>query len=629
MKAKKKSSRSHSNLFLGLECGGTRTVAIVADSRGHCVFRRERMGSANLRLLSRAQLAELFREIAHEIPNPDSVGIGMAGVIEESERNLIKSTAGSIWPRVPCWAGNDLETALAAASIGNGTEQVIRVIVVSGTGASCFGRDLKGKTVLTGGWGHLVGDRGGGHYIALRALQKIFQTLDETGHWPALGSRFLRAAQLNSPNELISWLHGCSKGAVAALAREVFDAERVGDFLAQQVLRDASAGLAQSAAACIGRLSRPGQQVEVFFTGSILVRQPGFARRVNADLTRLCPGVHVGLLEREGAWGAVCQARGLFYSSHPQHADASADFNPDPVNFEPGNPRGSIAIPEAVGGLSPTELRNPRSAHLDRLGVDAAVELMLREESMISKALLEEKPRIVKAINLIVRALESGGRLIYAGAGTSGRIGVLDASECPPTFNVTPERVQAIMAGGQRALWGSHEDAEDDSHSGAHAIICRAVGPKDVVVGIAASGRTPFVWGALQQARELGAKTILVCFNPNLRFDDRTRPTLMIAPVTGPEVLTGSTRLKAGTATKLLLNMFSTLAMVRLGKVVENLMVDVQPTNSKLRDRAVRIVVELTGTTPEKARAALERHNWRVPAALNALGRKPPVAFRV
>jgi N-acetylmuramic acid 6-phosphate etherase len=629
MKAKKKPSRSHSNLFLGVECGGTRTVAIVADARGHCLFRRERMGSANLRLLSRTQLAELFREIAHEIPNPDSIGIGMAGVIEESERNLIKSTAARIWPGIPCWAGNDLETALAAASIGNRTEQVIRVIVVSGTGASCFGRDLKGKSVLTGGWGHLVGDCGGGHYIALRSLQKVFQTLDETGHWPALGSRLLRAAQLNSPNELISWLHGCSKGAVAALAREVFDAERAADSLAQEVLKATSAGLAQSAAACIGRLARPGQPVEVFFTGSILVRQPGFARRVGADLRKLYPGVRVALLEREGAWGAVCQARDLFFSSRPQHAVVSATFNPDPVNFQPLNQRGSVSIPVAVGGLSPTEMRNPRSAHLDRLSVDAAVALMLREESVISKALLDEKPRIVKAIHLIVRALESGGRLIYVGAGTSGRIGMLDASECPPTFNVPPERVQAIMAGGHRALWDSHEDVEDDGHSGAQAVICRAVGPKDVVMGIAASGRTPFVWGALQQARDLGAKTILVCFNPNLRMNARTRPTLIIAPVTGPEVLTGSTRLKAGTATKLLLNMFSTLAMVRLGKVVENLMVDVQPTNSKLRDRAVRILVDLAGTTPEKARAALERHNWSVPAALSALGRNLPVSFRV
>ena len=593
------------------------------------MFRRERMGSANLRLLSKSQLSDLFREIAHEIPNPDAIGIGMAGVIQESERNLIKTTAGSIWPDIPCWAGNDLETALAAVPIRSDTDPVVRVIVVSGTGASCFGRDLKGRSVLTGGWGHLVGDRGGGHYIALRALQMVFQTLDKTGRWPALGSRLLRAAQLNSPNELISWLHGCSKGAVAALAREVFDAERAGDRLAQSVLKDAASSLAESASACIGRLARPGQKVEVSFTGSILVRQPGFARRVKAYLVKLRPGVSVGLLEREGAWGAVCQARELFYSAHPHAVEGSGAVVANTLNFEPLDGRGSIYIPDSVGGLSPTERRNPRSAHLDRLSVGSSVKLMLGEEAAVSNALLKEQSKIVKAINLIVRALNRGGRLIYVGAGTSGRIGVLDASECPPTFNVAPDRVQAIMAGGQRALWDSREDAEDDSHSGAHAVICRAVGPNDVIVGIAASGRTPFVWGALQQARKLGAKTVLVCFNPDLRFSNRIRPTLVIAPAIGPEVLTGSTRLKAGTATKLLLNMFSTLAMVRLGKVVENLMVDVQPTNEKLRDRAVRIVQELTGATPEKARNALERHHWRVPSALAALGRKPPVAFRI
>jgi N-acetylmuramic acid 6-phosphate etherase len=232
--------------------------------------------------------------------------------------------------------------------------------------------------------------------------------------------------------------------------------------------------------------------------------------------------------------------------------------------------------------------------------------------------LLREQGKIVKAIEMITDSLRRGGRLMYVGAGTSGRIGLLDASECPPTFNVSPDSVQAIMAGGREALWGSFESAEDDAEAGASAVVGRGVSKKDVVIGIAASGRTPFVWGALHAAKAAGAKTILVCFNPELEFDRETAPALVIAPKIGPEILTGSTRLKAGTATKLLLNMFTTLSMVQLGKVVENLMVDVQPTNVKLRDRAVRIVRELTGLSREEAQAALERTNWSVKKALGA-----------
>jgi N-acetylmuramic acid 6-phosphate etherase len=186
---------------------------------------------------------------------------------------------------------------------------------------------------------------------------------------------------------------------------------------------------------------------------------------------------------------------------------------------------------------------------------------------------------------------------------------------------MSPDTVQAIMAGGREALWGSFEAAEDDAPAGAQALAHRGVSAKDVVVGIAASGRTPFVWGALHAARKAGAKTILVCFNPELEFTPETTPTLVIAPKIGREILTGSTRLKAGTATKLLLNVFSTLAMVQLGKVVENLMVDVQPTNAKLRDRALRILQELTGASAEAASEALVRSRWSVKKALLHLRR--------
>jgi len=218
-----------------------------------------------------------------------------------------------------------------------------------------------------------------------------------------------------------------------------------------------------------------------------------------------------------------------------------------------------------------------------------------------------------------VHAFRSGGRLFYVGAGSSGRIGTLDASECPPTFRVSPDQVQAIMAGGQEALWQSIEGAEDDAAAGAASVRFRGVSNKDVIVGIAASGRTPFVWGALHEAQRRDASTILLCFNPNLRFRREQKPDLILAFDLGPEVLTGSTRLKAGTATKLVLNLFTTLSMVRLGKVESNLMVDLNPSNIKLRQRAVRIVRELTGVDEAEAIQVLQSNSWVVKRALEKL----------
>jgi N-acetylmuramic acid 6-phosphate etherase len=247
------------------------------------------------------------------------------------------------------------------------------------------------------------------------------------------------------------------------------------------------------------------------------------------------------------------------------------------------------------------------------------VALMIDEESRIGKALRAERRKIQRGVELVVAAFRRGGRLFYVGAGTSGRLGVLDAAECPPTFRVPPERVQGIIAGGLEALWRSVEGAEDSAQAGAAAVGYRGVNERDVVVGIAASGRTPFVWGALNAAKERGARTILLCFNPNLEIPKAIRPDVVIAPDVGPEVLTGSTRLKAGTATKIVLNTLTTLAMVRMGKVVSNLMVDLNASNRKLRERAVRIVQAVTGADATAAHAALEKSKWIVKSACQRL----------
>jgi len=271
---------------------------------------------------------------------------------------------------------------------------------------------------------------------------------------------------------------------------------------------------------------------------------------------------------------------------------------------------------------SPTEQRHPRSMKLDQLSLGKAIALMSSEDEKIPAAILAEREKIERAIKLIVRSFKSGGRLFYVGAGTSGRLGVLDASECPPTFRSDPEMVQGIIAGGQTALWRAAEGAEDDAAAGARAIEARGVSRLDTVVGIAASGRTPFVWGALDEAKRRGASTVMLALNPHLKIPRAHRPDVFIAPNIGPEILTGSTRLKSGTATKLILNMFTTLAMVRIEKVVGNLMVDLKPTNVKLRDRAMRIVKMLSGTDEAGASKALERSDWVIKDALGLVKQK-------
>jgi N-acetylmuramic acid 6-phosphate etherase len=258
---------------------------------------------------------------------------------------------------------------------------------------------------------------------------------------------------------------------------------------------------------------------------------------------------------------------------------------------------------------------------LDRMSAVAAVELMLTEEAKVTRALLSQRRKIAGIVNKITGALKDGGRLFYVGAGTSGRLGVLDASECPPTFRSDPDQIQGIIAGGERALRHAVEGAEDDFGGGGKEMEARKCGRRDIVVGIAASGTTPFVWGALCKARKQGAGTVMVCFNPKLRVPAELKPDVLLAVDLGPEVLTGSTRLKAGTATKLLLNTFTTLAMARLGKVMSNLMVDVNPSNVKLRARAARITSQLTGCTEQEATRALEACGWVVKKAVANLKR--------
>ncbi|MGX2947313.1 N-acetylmuramic acid 6-phosphate etherase [Frederiksenia canicola] len=251
-----------------------------------------------------------------------------------------------------------------------------------------------------------------------------------------------------------------------------------------------------------------------------------------------------------------------------------------------------------------TEQRNPNSMDLDQLSALEIVQLMNNEDKQVSLAIEKCLPQIAQTVEKIVAAFQSGGRLIYIGAGTSGRLGVLDASECPPTFGVSPEMVKGIIAGGDKALRNPIEGAEDNPQAGMNDLQAIDFSAKDVLVGLAASGRTPYVMGALHYAKSLGATTISIASNPNCAMSQLS--DIAIETVVGAEVLTGSSRLKSGTAQKLVLNMLTTASMVLIGKCYQNLMVDVQASNQKLIARAVRIVMQATDCTKSEAESALQ-----------------------
>jgi N-acetylmuramic acid 6-phosphate etherase len=275
--------------------------------------------------------------------------------------------------------------------------------------------------------------------------------------------------------------------------------------------------------------------------------------------------------------------------------------------------RSGKAIFRELGRLV-TEQRNPRSKNLDKLSTSQILKLMNREDRRVPLAVGREIPKISRAVDLIVERLSRGGRLIYVGAGTSGRLGVLDATECPPTFGTPRTLVQGIIAGGRRALVRSIEGSEDDAAAAKLALRKRRVSEKDVVVGIMASRRTPYAIGGLEYARKVGAATIAVTANPaggtTLKCD------VVIAPRVGPEVLTGSTRLKAGTAQKLVLNMLTTGAMVRLGKVYENLMVDLRTASRKLEERTKRVFMTITGASYDETGPWLKRAGGSLKVAI-------------
>ena len=589
--------------LLGIEGGGTRTSALLVEGTD-TVLASFAVGPGNLQLLNGEELSALLASIRAQLPvQPDRIGIGMAGVRSAADRERLRRAVAATWPNTPSTVGDDLILALEAGEWP--TDCAAQVLQLSGTGSCCLGRHRNGASVKVGGRGHIIGDRGSACDIAVHALRSTVTISDIDADWPRLGADMVAFLQMNDPESLIEWSMTASKAEIASLAQVVFEAAATRqDDIAVAILRRASERLSKDAVHCAARVAQPGEKVQFLLNGSTLLKNGWFADEVTAKILAARPGSEVVRLARPGTWGAIAMAR-----------QAGTQAEPKTIAAVKSKPSAWRPVANA-----PTEGRNPKSAGFAEMPLADAINLMLSEDATLPGKVLAESAHIEWTVNEVARAFASGGRLIYCGAGTSGRLGVLDASECPPTFRTPASLVQGIIAGGRSALWSAVEGAEDDEAAGVRSIASRSVTSKDVVIGISASGHAPFIWGCLAEARRRGAKTVLVACNPGYR--DHPLLDRAILPDTGAEVLTGSTRLKAGTATKLVLNLITTLALARSGKVMSNLMVDLNPSNTKLRDRATRIVQELAQVDASAARQALETHGWVIRQALSFLARK-------
>lgn len=573
-------NRVSKQFILGIDGGATKTNWALCEIKSHALRPVEEghLGPGSMKLLEPKALRRLLSVLPREASH---VGVFLAGCATLQDRHRLGEIASCVWPEAIIRVGSDRESGFAAA-FGNDDG----IAVIAGTGSAVTGR-LAGHEDRAGGWGHLLGDSGGGYDLAIRALRRVLFDFDTGSLITALAREILRTLGLNSLRELTNWAQSAQKNDLARLTPLLFEREAE----AGEILEEGAQALARLAAAVCRRLEFHRPPVQLM--GGVFLNQPLYVRMFAKAMKQEWPGSRVSLCQTPASLGAAFLA-GKASNILPQSAETLVENS----------------LHRAI-----TEQSNPRSRHLDRMSTRDLVWLFVREERRVEEALAQHVNALTNAVELATRLLEKGGRLFYAGAGTSGRLGVLDASEMPPTFGVPPDRVQAIIAGGAPAIQASVEGAEDDIRGGTLAVQERGVTKGDVVCGITASGRTPFVRGALEAAKAVGAATILLTCNPSREKGDIPADVELDLP-TGPELITGSTRLKAGTATKVALNILSSCTMIRLGRVQGNLMACLQPANKKLRDRATRIVAERLGLSATEARNRLQCANWDIRNAL-------------
>jgi N-acetylmuramic acid 6-phosphate etherase len=590
--------------ILGVEGGGTKTAwvlveAVTSGSDTGTEFRildQGKLPPSNLRLTTPERLREVFAELPKQV---DRAGIFVAGCSTEEDHRSLALICRDIWPNAKIVTGSDRDSGLAAAlDHGDG------IVVNAGSGSSVTGR-RNDRIERAGGWGHILGDTGGGYFLSIEALRLILREYDLHRGEMQFTAKILHALSLNNLDELVRWAQTADKMEIAMLAPVVFEAAAGGDACVNEIVEEGARVLCEFTEAVASRLRLLAPKVALM--GGLFYRDSIYTHAFRRRLKKNLPDARVNVAERPPEFGAAWLAaekvdRVVFQSKLREIEDLAAAL---------------------------TEQRNPRSENLEKMSARQLAELFVEEEKFVEDALRGATGVLARAIEIVTESLRNHGRLFYVGAGSSGRIGILDASEIPPTFSASPDLVQGIIAGGTTALYRSVEGAEDEESAGTLALRERGIRNGDVVIGITASGRTPFVLGAVSHAKSLGAKTILLTCNPAVAAGvDRGAPQpaavatnidLVIALAVGPEILTGSTRLKAGTATKAALNIISTGAMVALGKVRGNLMIDLHTTSAKLRDRAVRVVVDLAKCDYESARRKLEAADWNLRAVVEKL----------
>jgi N-acetylmuramic acid 6-phosphate etherase len=597
--------------ILGVEGGGTKTAWVLIEAVAGAVepgsqwtiLEKGKLPASNFRLTPLERLRAILAELPKEIVR---AGVFLAGCATEEDRRALREICLDMWPDAQIVTGSDRDSGLAAAlDHGDG------IVVNAGSGSSVTGR--RGDRIeRAGGWGHILGDAGGGYFLSIQALRLILREHDLQR--PALGftAKILHALALSNFDELVRWVQTADKMEIATLAPVVFEAAAGGDAGTMEIIDEGARVLCEYTEAVADRLHLLAPKVVLM--GGLFHRDSIYTHAFRRRLKKNLPDARVAAAERAPEFGAAWLAA---------EAHEHTEFHPKSSKI--------ATVPQGLG-LALTEQRNPRSETLEKMNPQELVHLFIEEEKFVQDALRTAAADLARAIEIVTESLGSGGRLFYIGAGSSGRIGVLDASEIPPTFGAPTYLVQGVIAGGITALHRSVEGAEDEQSTGALALDERGMKPGDVVIGITASGRTPFVRGALARANSLGARTILLTSNPSVAAGgppaeqkvaagtaastEHLNVDLVITLAVGPEILAGSTRLKAGTATKVALNIISTGAMIGLGKVRGNLMIDLHTTSTKLRDRAVRIVADLTQRDYESARRLLEANEWNLRATL-------------
>ena len=593
--------------ILGVEGGGTKTAWVLVErplsgagesGSQWVILDQGKLPPSNLRLTTPERLREIFAGLPREV---DRAGVFLAGCGTEEDGQSLALICRDIWPNAKIVTGSDRDSGLAAA-----LDHADGIVVNAGSGSSVTGR--RGDRIeRAGGWGHILGDTGGGYFLSIEALRLILREYDLHRGEMQFTVKILHALSLNNLDELVRWAQTADKMEIAMLAPVVFEAAAGGDPCVIAIIEEGARVLCEYTEAVASRLHLLAPKVVLM--GGLFHRDSIYTHAFRRRLKRNLPDARVTTAERPPELGAAWLA---------------AETR-DPVTVRPM--LSEKEIEDLAAAL--TEQRNPRSENLEKMRVRELVELFIEEEKFVEDALRAATADLARAIEMVTGSLRNGGRLFYVGTGSSGRIGVLDASEIPPTFGASPHLVQGVIAGGVTALYRSVEGAEDEESAGALAMRERGIKNTDVVIGITASGRTPFVLGALACAKSLGAKTILLTCNPSVvagvspaaagTAASTVDADLVITLVVGPEVLTGSTRLKAGTATKVALNIVSTGVMVGLGKVRGNLMIDLHTTNAKLRDRAVRVVADLAQCDYDSARRQLEAANWNLRAVVEKL----------